>query len=431
MKFTHNKLFLAFMTTSLLVAPAFAEEKQTENKQSELILDQYQEIEALKNRLEKIEKQSKKSLKAKWKGAPVIKNDKGSEMKIRGRLHFDTWSTNGSNNDEANITGTEIRRARMGIEGNLHGEFKYKFELDFAGGKVKYKDAYLAYTGWKNQTLYAGLKKSDWSLANITSSRYSDMIEQPLIVNGLAADEGSRSVGLMYTTYGKNWHWSGQFGGDGPINDGDMNDTTRLVTRAHYAPILTEDAVFHLGGWAYKENFGDNREIQSKERLGNHFNDLIRIKSGKLANANSANAYGLETVGIWGSFHVAAEYITKSFKDDANLDPTMSGYYLTAGYFLTGEMKKYKGKTGTFSRQSPNTSITKGGIGAWQVLARVDRADFNDSSLPGGEADTYTLGLNWWPTAHTRVMLNYVNFDLAGNQDDNGNHIGLRVAVDW
>jgi phosphate-selective porin OprO and OprP len=210
-----------------------------------------------------------------------------------------------------------------------------------------------------------------------------------------------------------------------------MNDTTRFVTRAHYAPVLSKDEVIHIGGWGYKENFGDDRKIQLKERLGNHFNDLIRVKSGKLENTNSATAYGLEAVGIWGPLHVAAEYMNKSFKDDLHINPSMSGYYLTMGYFLTGEVKKYKGKSGTFSRQKPNRPITKGGLGAWQILARVDRADFNDMSLTGGEADTYTFGLNWWPTAYTRVMLNYVNFELSGNQNDRGNHIGLRVAVDW
>jgi len=425
----YSKLFLAQILAGMIATTsvsAFAQEDK-----STLDLDQYQEIEELKKRLAKIEKKAKKNVTAKWKGAPVIKNSKGSEMKIRGRLHFDTWTTNGSNDSDANITGTEIRRARMGIEGKMNGDIKYKFELDFAGGNVKYKDAYIAYTGWEDQTIYAGLKKSDWSMQNITSSRYSDMIEQPLIVNGLAPDEGSRTVGLLYTKYGKNWHWSGQVGGDGPINDGEMNDTTRIVTRAHYAPILSDDKVVHLGAWGYKENYGDNRETRLKERLGNHFNDLIRIKSGKLENSNSGTAYGVEAAGIWGPFSVAAEYMTKSFEDDASIDPTMSGYYLTASYFLTGETKAYKGKTGTFSRTKPNSSITKGGIGAWQVVARVDRADFNDNALPGGEADTYTLGLNWWPTAYTRVMLNYVNFDLTGSQNDDGDHIGLRVAVDW
>ena len=92
-------------------------------------------------------------LKVKWKGAPEFTSGDGKKFKfkVRGRLMGDY---NGIDQDESitgegDISAVELRRARLGVEGVVFYDWKYKFEIDFAGNEVAIKDAYLAYN-WGN-----------------------------------------------------------------------------------------------------------------------------------------------------------------------------------------------------------------------------------------------------------------------------------------
>lgn len=426
MKYTTKKKFLVMSLISALglgTISAYAADNQSA------------EIDELKARLEKIEKQSKNNLQGKFKGAVQVTGKEGAKFKMRGRFMSDYWNTSGSELEGGNITGSEIRRARLGIEGQASSDFAYKLEVDFAGsdGSVTFKDAYVQYKGFKDTAISVGLKNSDWSMSAAGSSRFTDMIERPTIVNAFYPVGGSRGSGIVYFTGGKNWHWSAQLAGGSSENAGKTNDNTRMVSRFSYAPILDKDMKVHLGGWGYKEDINndpDNSQTQIKTRIGNHFNDVVRVKSGKY-DASGASAYGLETAAVLGSFAISAEYMTKTYIDAANSDPSYSGYYATASYFLTGESKNYSGKKGSFGRVKPNNPITNGGLGAWQVAARVESTDLNDSNLAGSKSDSVTLGVNWVPTAYTRVMFNYVSYDISGEINDKGNHIGVRFQTDW
>jgi phosphate-selective porin OprO/OprP len=45
---------------------------------------------------------------------------------------------------EGDISAVELRRARLGVEGVVFYDWKYKFEVDFAADEVAVKDAYVA-----------------------------------------------------------------------------------------------------------------------------------------------------------------------------------------------------------------------------------------------------------------------------------------------
>ena len=91
-------------------------------------------------------------LKVKWKGAPELSSADGKfKMKVRGRLEVDynkvdqdTFTTG-----FPDVSATELRRARLGVEGILWYDWKYVLEVDFANDAVRMKDAYLQYQGWK------------------------------------------------------------------------------------------------------------------------------------------------------------------------------------------------------------------------------------------------------------------------------------------
>src|SRR5690606_17573025 len=73
-----------------------------------------------------------------WKGAPVVETASGWSFKPRGRLQIDAGTIgvpDSTGRDDG--FGSEIRRARLGVEGDIPGGFGYKFEADFAGNEVE------------------------------------------------------------------------------------------------------------------------------------------------------------------------------------------------------------------------------------------------------------------------------------------------------
>src|SRR5262245_13089041 len=91
-------------------------------------------------------------LKVKWKGAPELSSSDGKfKMKIRGRVEVDYNQANQDTRKTSfpDVSGTELRRARLGVEGVLWYDWKYLLEFDLANDAVRVRDAYLEYQGFK------------------------------------------------------------------------------------------------------------------------------------------------------------------------------------------------------------------------------------------------------------------------------------------
>src|SRR5262245_58610955 len=91
-------------------------------------------------------------LKIKWKGAPELSSGDGKfKMKVRGRVEADYNKANQDTRITSfpDVSGTELRRARLGVEGVVYYDWKYILEVDFANDAVRVRDAYLEYQGLK------------------------------------------------------------------------------------------------------------------------------------------------------------------------------------------------------------------------------------------------------------------------------------------
>jgi phosphate-selective porin OprO/OprP len=118
-------------------------------------------------------------LKVKWKGAPELSSSDGKfKFKVRGRLMADY---NNIDQDykvtgRPDVSAVELRRARLGVEGVVWYDVKYKFEVDFADNEVAIKDAYVAYAGLKpkaGRSAKSGSAISTYTIPEeITSSRF-------------------------------------------------------------------------------------------------------------------------------------------------------------------------------------------------------------------------------------------------------------------
>jgi phosphate-selective porin OprO/OprP len=139
---------------------------------------------------------------------------------------------------------------------------------------------------------------------------------------------------------------------------------------------------------------------------------------------------GAEIATVQGPFSAQAEYITTSVNRNSGTDLDFDGWYVQTGYFLTGESRNYK--NGAFGGITPKANVGEGGIGAWELALRYSTLDLTDADIDGGEADSITLGLNWYPTPALRFSANYVDvLEVDGGTHDNEEPKIFQVRSQW
>ena len=352
--------------------------------------------------------------------------DTGNSFKLRGRLFFDaafaSVDTTGRNES---YTATEMRTGRIGVEGSWFG-FEYKAEFDFSDDSVSAKDVYVEWDGG-DFSLIIGNQKTPNSLEEMSSSRYITFMERGQATDAFRLD---RRLGVAIVTGGDNYSFrAGVFGGN-PNEDNSgssMSESWAVAGRFTVAPINTDTQILHLGASARVYDRGDNSgaAIRVRSRPNVHLAErLVDVNTG----AGQSTLYGLEAAWISGPLHIHGEYMAEDADGSAD---DFQGYFVNLGWFLTGEQRAYRASSGAFRRTSPANPVSEGGNGAWEIAGRYDYLD-TDS---GGSLTTYTAGLNWYPEAYVRFMLNAVVGDVEGTgaRLGEGDFTGVqaRVQIDW
>ena len=367
-----------------------------------------------------------------WTGAPVIETESGWSFKPRGRLQIDAGviGAPGSTGVDDGF-GNEIRRARLGVEGDMPGGFGYKFEADFAGNEVEISDAILTY-GTGGLTISAGQHNNFQGLEELTSSRFTSTMERAAFTDAFGFE---RRVGLSAQYAGRDWLVQGGLFTD---NVDDLsNENWSADGRAVFMPKFG-DTQLHLGGSIHYADYEAGTTLRYRQHPFLHFTDDRFIDTDTF-DAASELGLGLETAAIAGPFHAAAEgFWQKADRPGALADPTFFGGYAEVGMFLTeGDTRGYKG--GTFDRVKPANPVGEGGFGAVQVNLRYDHLDLTDAGIVGGTQNGYAVSLVWTPTDYTRFMMNYgrMQYDnaaipAAGDDTSYGvDAFGVRAQIDF
>ena len=131
--------------------------------------------------------------------------------------------------------------------------------------------------------------------------------------------------------------------------------------------------------------------------------------SGIVTGVNSLLYAGAEAAGVFGPITIAGEY-GKLWADRPDLrNVHFDGFYVYGSWFITGETRPFRG--GNFDRVRPFTELGKDGLGAFELALRYDKIDLTDSPVrPGNEAQSVTLGLNWYFNPYAKLMFNWVRF---------------------
>ena len=388
------------------------------------------EIKALQEHMTEVEQVK---VKMDSKGLQVESADKNFKFKLGGRIQADaTWNSNGNGYTrppqltgtpvlglpiDAN-DGTEIRRGRMRFEGVFWHDWLTRLEADFADDKVAVKDAFLQYTGFDVVTITAGQQKQNFS-RELQESSNDLMFTERSLMNILAAPVVDRAIGLNFESVGKNWvAKAGAYGSSISASANQLDEGWAINSRLIYNPILEKTKLIHLGvAGNYRTPDGNNNVAKGKalalQYETTNMSNLDLINTA-ITNVDNIGMLGLEAAGMWGPFSVGGEY-TQMWVDRntpfgvsrGNTDLSLNGWYVDAGWTLTGESRTYK--QGNFQYLKPDKpfSIKNGGWGAVEAAIRYSGADLNDGSFKGGNIQAMTVALNWYLNSNVRFMADW------------------------
>lgn len=345
-------------------------------------------------------------------GLQVTSADGDFEVEIGGRLHLDFVDHSYDPRIGTDpISGSQVRRGRIEIDGVFDKNWGYAAEFDYAKNGVALKDIKLGYEADSGASLYVGHQKQPYSLSLEMSSNDIPFVERSAD-NYLVATFTDRAIGARYENGGDNWFFSGGVFGDTlktgtETGDEGWGTSGRLV----YSPIIDDSRVLHLGvRGAYREPDVATPTLKIKDKTTD-FSELNIVNTGSLNDAESVTLFGPEIAAAWGSLYVFAEHTTTEVTRTAASDLTFSGWHAAAAWSLTGESRasRYSMGSGEFKglRPSRHFDWANGGLGAWEIAARYAEIDLNDGDITGGSEDALSVALNWYPNRNVRIMADW------------------------
>ncbi len=368
--------------------------------------------------------QEKNSFTTYWhNGLHVVSADNNFKVKLGGRIQYDVMFIRQDDSLNAHFdgeNGTEFRRARLYTAGTIYKNIKFKFQVDFAPGKVVLKDVYIQLTKIPVAgNIRLGHFKEPFGLEMLTSSNFITMMERPL-TNQFDFD---RSLGVMIYNHHFNnrltWaagyffpdHNSGRYHGD----------QYHITFRVTGLPIYkTEGAyrVLHLGaGYSYK-NY-QNKPFSFKTRPEAHLAPKYLHLS--IDELNTQSSLKGEFALVLGAVTFEGEYTAISVHPNATVEQPlnnntylMGAWFGTVSWFITGEHKNYNPSKAAFDRVTPNKNFGNGGAGAFEIALRYSSINLNNDDLTGGELNDLTAGLNWYLNPATKFAFNYIHANVKG-----------------
>jgi phosphate-selective porin OprO and OprP len=473
------------------------------------------QLEALQAQMDEMKKAQAKSTPA-WKGAPLFADDSaGWSFKVRGRFMMDAaymgkpdWGTGNAERAEIQRNlgfNTRVRRVRLGVEGTIPGDFGYKAEMDFANSSVGFGDVVLSWNPHKGPfTLTLGNQESLDGMEQITSSRWSSFIERAQVNDAFG---NTRRLGLVASYRSKDNLLNAAVGAFASHSiDSSLNDKGWIgAARVSYAPYVGPGFV-HIGASIQYRDFAENSTSGAVNNLLNNpstsalavgspsAGQLVRYRARPFLQtvdvrfadtdtfaAKGDTIIGGELYGVFKSLHLGgeAQYVkTRAIKSGAvlssldayttptqfaaNGNPSFWGGHFEVGYFLTGETRGYK--NGLWDRTKVLNPVDKGGMGAIQILGRVDYLDLSSKQLQrgcsddfsnatictpaalanrakGGTQTGYLAGLTWIPVDYVRFLLNYIHTEVkdgpyavasrVGKSEFSTDALALRAQFDF
>lgn len=368
-----------------------------------------------------------------------------------GRIYVDTaaFDQNAIDKlrwDEQN--GVEFRAARINLSGKGFNVIKYKIEFDFAGkNTAKAKDVYIGITDLPFiQNLKVGHFKEPFSLDELTSSRFITFMERNVTGGALAP---ARHFGVMAhgwsagenTTYAIGYFAEKDNDGGKIQNDIMGGAATMRGTFLPWYDEATEGrGLLHIGAaFSHQRAFDNTYEFGFRPEC-----HLAHGNTFDMDDVDTRNLIGTELAFVYGPLSFQAEYFVNYINRTNHDNCKSQGAYGYVSYFLTGENRVYNRHKGCFARVKPYENFFRvrdecgsvyTGIGAWELKYRYSWFDAYDGGLLGFDTvGDHTLGVNWYLTPYTRLMLEYIHSGINQNTGlgvGSMNIVQMRAQIDF
>jgi phosphate-selective porin OprO/OprP len=384
-------------------------------------------------------------------------------IRLRGRIDTDfIWSSQSAAN-EATFGELEdtvgLRRARIGVEGELSQDSRYIAEIDLASGEVVLRDVWV---GWgklrERSEVRVGHFREPFSLEGGTSANSFAFMERSPI-NQL---DPARNWGVGYfrcspdedSTFAVGVFHSGTDSSD--LQSGEGSDTA-VTARWTMLPWSESggERLMHLG-IALSARVPDRDVVVIKQSPHSPVLDFGDSSASPFVRtiripANFQQRFNAQWALVNGPFSMQAEWYGSLIDQTGGPPVFLHGSYLNAGYFLTGEHRSYHSESGVFGGVIvarpvlPSLSLESKdiprGLGAWELTARFGYLDFLDLDIPRGSQGQLvgvrlpeaTFGVNWYLADRLRVLLNYTLAvpDEPNSGSSTAHLFAMRVGLFW
>jgi len=353
------------------------------------------------------------------------------------------WLSQDSNSegqvgDVSEFEGGEIRGLRFGAVGTLNFKRPWRYTVFAAthafdkGFDVNNNDE-LTWFDYRldiplpaNLMLSVGKQKEPISMERLSSLAYLPMQERSAIADAVMPVR-NHGITLSGTAASSNVSWAvGAFNNWVDSGESFSDTSSVLVGRATWAPMAlqSDSNLLHVGLGLRRSDAKQPLRARSEPEFNNA---PLYVDTGPLS-ANDQMTYNLEAYWRNGPYMLGFEYIGTDVDSPQSENPFFSGYHLTGSWAVTGEMRGYRKRSGTFDPLPVARPVNQGGWGTVELAFRYSNTDLTDGTVDGGEMDIYSLGVNWWFTRSAHLALNYryINLDRFGTQGDSS---GLNARI--
>lgn len=461
---------LTLATLPLAASAALAAETRAPDNAA----SQQEEIAALRQKIAVIERKAElkaedDDAKAKTqavatldeKGLGLQSPDKSFALRLRGlvqtdaRAYFHDGSTPGATASAATADTFILRRARPILEATVGKDYDAVFVPEFGGGNAtgastpSILDAYVnAAPFGKGAQLRIGKQKAPIGLDQWQSDAVRPLLESAFPTNLVP----NRDVGVILHGEAFDGVLEYQTGILNGVADGSTgtntayDDNKTAVARVFIKPFANSGS-YEFGdlGFGFATDYSDKTGVSGGAAGAN-----TGLSSGYKTDgqqtfftyAGAARANGVQQhfapqlAWYVGPFSVLAEYVVSrsevSLANGSVSDALDNrAWQVTAGWLITGENASFKGVT-------PKSSVTNGGVGAWEIVGRLSGFTADDAAFTKGyangsttgtaaqqlagrrasnasEAKSYAAGVNWYLSRNLRLSADYshTDFDAA------------------
>ncbi|MSP17990.1 MAG: hypothetical protein EXR74_00270 [Bdellovibrionales bacterium] len=346
----------------------------------------------------------------------ITSEDGESSFRVGGRLHLD--GTIYKNDSQTTMTdGLDARRARLEFQGTMYKNFDWKLDYEFgltSEIKAGFRDIFIRYRiPQTTSSITFGQFKEFFGLEHMNSSNDLPFVERALPSRpflDIAEASDGRRLGMGWNGNDRGlFTWA--LGAFTRNTSGDSTDKKAdpfsLQSRITISPIHQEIEAVHLGlnaNWIDLNNY-DRAKLSSRpeSRIGSE----TLIKVDLLSGERNYSRYALELGLIKGPIWFQGEYLLARFDRKGAASVTFSGWHADLGWVLTGESRVYDFERGTFKNPQLKTFVDHGGIGAFELVARLSNLDYTDEDIQGGVEHNFSSGLNWYANSNYRVMFTW------------------------